>query len=110
MANIINNEKTYVFLDYFNNTTRNIVEFYVEGIGWLTILKEDIEIVSDNWFASSMFISSTCKPLDPETSTLICFTNVYAKNTTYMENANNVKYNMVFDELCVFVDKIVAFF
>jgi len=110
MSNIINNEKTHAFLDYFNNTTRITVEFYVDGIGWLIILKENIEIVSDNWFASSKFLASTCRPLDSDTSTLICFTNVYRKNPTFVENANNVKYNMLFDELCVFVDKIVAFY
>ena len=110
MPNSINNEKTNAFLDYFNNTSRVSIEFLVDGIGWLVILKENIEIVSDNWFASSKFISSTCRTLDSETSSLLCFTNVYQKNASFIENANNVKYNMVFDEICVFVDKIVAFY
>lgn len=109
MSNTINNEKINAFFDYFNNTSRTTVEFLVDGIGWLVVLKENIEIVSDNWFASTKYTSSTCKILEPDTASLICFTNVYQKNSTFIENNNNVKYNLLFDEICVFVDKIVAF-
>lgn len=109
MANNINNEKINTFLDYFNNTGRSSVEVLVDGIGWLILLKENIEIVSDNWFASTKYSASTVKILEPETSSLVCFTNIYQKNLTFTENANNVKYNMLFDEICIFIDKIVAF-
>lgn len=110
MPNSINREKTAAFLDYFNNTSRPSVDFLVDGIGWLVILKENIEIVSDNWFASSKYTASVCKAMDPETSSLLCLENVYKKNSTLTENVNNVKYNLVFDEICLFVDRIVAFY
>lgn len=107
MPNKAINEKTNAFIDYFNRTPRTQVEFFVDGLGWLVILKENIEIVSDNWFASSKYLVSTCKA---ETSCLICLSNVYQKNNTLIENANNVKYNVVFDEVFIDTDKIVAFY
>lgn len=99
-------EKTSTFLDYFNTTEKTIVEFFVEGLGWLIILKENIEIVSDNWFASSMFLASECAIENPAT---LALKNVYRLNTTFNENANNVKYNLVFDKILLFADKIVAY-
>ena len=110
MPNKAINEKTNAFIDYFNHTPRTQVDFLVDGIGWLVILKENIEIVSDNWFASSKYLVSTCKSLAPETSCLLCLTNVYQKNNTMIENTNNVKYNVIFDEVCIYTDKIVAFY
>lgn len=99
-------EKAKAFLDYFNATERTTVEFFVEGLGWLIIIKENIEIVSDNWFASSMFLASSCTVENPVALTL---TNVYRLNTTFNENANNVKYNLLFDKILLFADKIVAY-
>lgn len=110
MTNSSNNEKTMAFLDYFNNTSKQTVEFLVEGLGWLVIMKESIEIVSDNWFASTKYSESTCNTLDLDTPSLICMTNVYMKNATFIDNNNNVKFNLAFDELCVFIDKVVAFY
>lgn len=105
-----NNEKANAFLDYYTNTNRQYVEFLVDGIGWLIVLKENIEIVSDNWFASTKYLASSCKSLESERSSLLCFTNVYQKNAAIMEHSNNVKYNLVFDEICIFADRIVAFY
>lgn len=99
-------EKSKAFLDYFNATESTTVEFFVDGLGWLIILKENIEIVSDNWFASSMFLASECAIENPATLSL---KNVYRLNTTFNENANNVKYNLVFDKILLFADKIVAY-
>lgn len=99
-------EKTNTFLDFFNTTEKTTVEFFVEGLGWLIILKENIEIVSDNWFASSMFLASECTI---ENIATLSLKNVYRLNTTFNENANNVKYNLVFDKILLFADKIVAY-
>jgi hypothetical protein len=99
-------DKTKAFLDFFIATDRTTVEFYVEGLGWLIILKENIEVVSDNWFASSMFLASECTMENVATLSL---KNVYRLNTTFNENANNVKYNLVFDKILLFADKIVAY-
>lgn len=110
MSNAIKNEKTTAFLDYFNNTQNSYVELLVEGIGWLIVLKDSIEIVSDNWFASTKYLSSKCDVASEGASCLIHLKNVYQKNSTFIDNANNMKYNMIFDELNIFADKIVAFF
>lgn len=107
MPNKAINEKTKAFIDYFNTTTKSQVEFFVEGLGWLVVLKENIEIVSDNWFASSKYLVSS---IGTENSSLLTLTNVYQKNSPLIENANNVKYNVIFDEVCIFSDKIVAFY
>ncbi|MBF4691648.1 hypothetical protein [Fusibacter ferrireducens] len=101
--------KAESLIEYFNNTNREMVEIYVEGIGWLIILKENIEIVSDNWFASTKYNSSTIEIFNSESS-LMRLTNVYKLNSSFVENANNVKYNLMFEDICIFIDKVSAFF
>ena len=110
MSNEIINEKTASFLDYFNNTPNSSVELLVDGLGWLIILKDNIEIVSDNWFASTKYLSSTCDVANSASPCVLHFKNVYKKNATFIDNSNNLKYNLIFDELNIFVDKIVAYF
>ncbi len=101
--------KAEALINYFKDTKREMVEIHVDGLGWLIILKENIEIVSDNWFASTKYNSSTAMIIDAESS-LIRLTNVYKLNSSFVENANNVKYNLMFDDICIFIDKVSAFF
>lgn len=101
--------KAEALIEYFENTKKEMVEIYVDGIGWLIILKENIEIVSDNWFASTKYNSSTAEIVNAESS-LMRLTNVYKLNSSFVENANNVKYNLMFDDICIFIDKVSAFF
>lgn len=96
-------------INYFNNSTKTIVEIYVDGLGWLIILTENIEIVSDNWFASTKYNRSTAELLSDD-SAIVKLTNVYKLNSSFVENANNVKYNLMFDEIYICTEKISAFF
>ena len=100
--------KGEVFIDFIQNTTKNYVEFYVEGSGWLIYLRENIEIVSDNWFSSTKFVASKHNLLN-ENPDVIFFENLYRINASFIENENNVKYNLHFNTLNVFADKITAF-
>lgn len=101
--------KAEALIQYFKDSKKEMVEIYVDGLGWLIILKENIEIVSDNWFASTKYNSSTAEIINAEAS-LIRLTNVYRLNSSFVENANNVKYNLMFDEICIYADKVSAFF
>ncbi len=110
MSDSINQaNNTHTFLEYLQQTENSHIEFFVEGIGWLIILKENIEIVSDNWFASTKYLASSVELID-EVVGVIKFSNVYTLNTTFTENKNNTKYNLMFDEINIFANKIVAFF
>lgn len=101
-------EKGQIFLDFINNTSKTHIEFYVDGLGWLILLKENIEIVSDNWFTSTKFVASKFD-LHDNNPHAIELVNVYRFNPSFVENDNNVKYNLHFDHLIVFADKITAF-
>lgn len=100
--------KSEAFIAFIEKTEKNHIEFYVEGLGWLILLKDNIEIVSDNWFTSTKFIASSYT-LDETFKNLILFKNIYRINPSFIENENNVKYNLHFNELNVFADKIIAF-
>ena len=100
--------KGKLFLDHIHKTQNTSVEFYVEGLGWLILLKDNIEIVSDNWFASTKYLKSSYESVADNTE-LLDLTNVYVTNASFVENANNVKYNMLFDHLFLDAGKIVAF-
>jgi len=101
--------KAETILNYFKTCTNPTIEIYVEGIGWLILMRDNIEIVSDNWFSSTKFIASEIE-ISEETPAIISCKNVYKKNATYNENANNSKYNLHFDVLNIFTDQIVAYF
>lgn len=100
--------KAEAFLAFVENSPKNHVEFYVEGLGWLIVLKENIEIVSDNWFTSTKYNASSYG-IHEENTNLLVFKNIYRINPSFIENDNNVKYNLHFNELNVFVDRIIAF-
>lgn len=100
--------KAETFLEFIQNSPKNHVEFFIDGLGWLILLKENIEIVSDNWFTSTKFNASTYQ-IHPSTKELMVFTNIYRLNPSFAENENNVKYNLHYNDLNVFVDQIVAF-
>ncbi len=101
--------KAKALLKYFDTTEKGVVEIYSEGLGWLIVLTNNIEIVSDNWFASTKYSSSELELVDEEAA-LLKLTNVYKLNSSFVENANNVKYNLMFDEIHLYADKISAFF
>ncbi|MBM7560520.1 hypothetical protein [Fusibacter tunisiensis] len=100
--------KGRAFYKYYSETDKNTIEFYVEGLGWMILLKENIEIVSDNWFSSMKFTASEIS-LNEEETNLIIIKNVYRANSSFIDNENNVKYNLHFDVLHLYADKIVAF-
>jgi len=109
MSDVLLDSKQNLFIDYVNNSSKNEIEFYVEGLGWLIVLKENIEIVTDNWFASTKYLASTIEVVD-ENSKLILFSNIYKHNSSFIENVNNTQYSLWFDEINIFANKIVAFF
>jgi hypothetical protein len=47
--------------------------------------------------------------LKEEETNLIIIKNVYRANSSFIDNENNVKYNLHFDILYLYADKIVAF-
>lgn len=101
--------KANAIITFFMNSEKEFIEINVNGLGWLVVLRHDVEVVTDNWFTSTKFLASTVELIDEEAAT-IQLTNVYKINSTFIENANNVKYNRQFDTICVFADSIVAYF
>ena len=101
--------KSQALLHFFATSKKNSVEICVDGLGWLIVLRENIEIVADNWFTSSKYLASTVEAMDQE-GAVIRLTNVYKINASFIENANNVKYNLTFDEIYICSDKITAYF
>ncbi|MBS7527413.1 hypothetical protein KHM83_12080 [Fusibacter paucivorans] len=100
--------KAQILRQHFINSDLPSIELFVAGMGWLVLLRENIEIVSDNWFASSKYIASEILVPDDAPTVLKC-KNVYQVNLSYTDNPNNVKYNLLFEELSIFVDQIIAF-
>lgn len=111
MCNVMTTEKKsdgVCFLDYINQSPSTHVELFVEGLGWLILLKESIEIVSDNWFTSTKFIASQYKLVEG-TEDIIELKNVYRVNASHIENDNNVKYNLHYETLNINAKKIIAY-
>jgi hypothetical protein len=101
--------KTQLLHQHFLQSEQPYIELFVMGLGWLVLLRENIEIVSDNWFASSKYIASEVLVTENAPTVLKC-KNIYQMNVSYTDNPNNAKYNLLFDELSIFVDQIVAFY
>jgi hypothetical protein len=100
--------KVEILRQHFMQSDQPAIELFVVGMGWLVLLRENIEIVSDNWFASSKYLASEILITDDAPAVLNC-KNVYQVNLSYTDNPNNVKYNLLFEKLSIFVDQIVAF-
>ncbi|MGX8797902.1 hypothetical protein ACR6HW_17865 [Fusibacter sp. JL298sf-3] len=99
---------SHVFLSFIKESPKNHIEFYVDGLGWLILLKENIEIVSDNWFTSTKY-SESKYAVHPDNEQIIVLENIYRLNPPFVENENNVKYNLHYNQLHINADKIVAF-
>jgi len=82
------------------------MEIYVHEIGWLVLLLEDVEVVTDNWFTSNRYIKSHITT--DEMGVSIDIENVYVKNKASLHTESNPKYNLMFDKIMLFSDQIIA--
>jgi len=101
--------KSEKILEFFNKSGKVPVEIYVQDLGWLIVLREEIENVTDNWFTSNKFIASLVEKADEE-GAVLKLTNVYKMNASFADNEKNLKYNLTFDEIYISTDKVVAYF
>lgn len=101
-------DKLDILLKQFKASNSTTLEICVQDLGWLILLKEDIELVSDNWFSSAKYAASEIKPLG-EACAIEC-KNIYKVNVSHVENAYNPKYNLLYNTLTIYMDKIIAFF
>lgn len=83
-----------------------VMEIYVDEIGWLILLLEDVEVVTDNWFTSSKYNKSEIECDD--SGVVMTIKNVYVRNQASVHTENNPIYNLIFNEIRIFTDKIVA--
>lgn len=89
------------------NGEKKIVELYVAELGWLILLLDALEFVQDSWYNSTRYNPSSIQYCEDHLA--ICMHHVYRKNEAYDAHQNNQIYNLIFDELNVFIDKIIAF-
>ncbi|MCH4891387.1 hypothetical protein EZV73_27700 [Acidaminobacter sp. JC074] len=82
------------------------MEVYVHEIGWLVLLLEDVEVVTDNWFTSNRYIKSDI--LSDDEGVSVTIKNVYVKNKASVHTESNPKYNLMFDKIMLFSDQIIA--
>ena len=99
--------KVRLILERFHNSPLPSIEIYVAELGWLILLRENIELVSDNWFSSAKYIASELVA-SGDSGAIMC-KNIYKVNVSHAENANNPKYNLLYNDLTIFVDNIIAF-
>jgi hypothetical protein len=83
-----------------------VMEIYVKEIGWLVLLLDDVEVVTDNWFSSTKYNHSQFQYDDSGISLRI--KNVYIKNVASIHTDSNPTYNLIFDEINIFTDQIIA--
>jgi hypothetical protein len=83
-----------------------VMEIYVKEIGWLVLLLDDVEVVTDNWFTSTKYSQTSIE--HDESSVYVTLKNVYVKNQASLHTDSNPKYNLIFDEIMIFADHIIA--
>lgn len=101
--------KSDKIISYFGDTTKVPLEIFIQDLGWIIILREEVENVTDNWFTSSKYNASTIEEVDGE-GQVLKLTNVYKANASFVDNEKNLKYNLTFDEIYISTDKVVAYF
>ncbi len=83
-----------------------VMEIYVQEIGWLILLLDDVEVVTDNWFTSTKYNQSEI--IYDDNGVFLTVKHVYVKNKASVHTENNPKYNLIFDDIKIFTDKIIA--
>lgn len=83
-----------------------VMELYVQEIGWIVLLLDDVEVVTDNWFTSTKYNQSEI--VYDDGGIFLTVKHVYVKNKASVHTENNPKYNLIFDEIKIFTDKIIA--
>ncbi len=83
-----------------------VMEVYIHELGWLVFLLDDVEVVTDNWFTSTKYSQS--EMIYNEDAVYLTVKNVYVKNKASVHTENNPKYNLIFDEIKIFTDHIIA--
>jgi hypothetical protein len=83
-----------------------VMEIYIQEIGWLVLLLDDVEVVTDNWFTSTKYNQSQI--ICDENGAGLTIKNVYVKNQASVHTDNNPQYNLIFDEIKIFTDHVVA--
>ena len=51
--------KSDKIIGYFGDTIKVPMEIFIQDLGWIIILREEVENVTDNWFISSKYNAST---------------------------------------------------
>lgn len=92
--------------DEKNSHHEQVMEIYVQEIGWLVLLLDDVEVVTDNWFTSTKYAQS--KIIYDEDGVFLTIKNVYVKNQASVHTENNPKFNLIFDEIKIFIDHVIA--
>lgn len=95
-------------LEFFKESEKASMEIYVQDLGWIVLLRDEIENVTDNWFTSSKYLASTMKCLNDE-GTVLELHNVYKVNSYFEDNVKNLKYNLAFDKIHIITKKIIAY-
>ena len=83
-----------------------VMEIFVQEIGWLVLLLDDVEVVTDNWFTSNKYNKSEI--VYDDDGVFLTVKNVYVKNKASVHTVNNPTYNLIFDDIKIFTDKIIA--
>lgn len=83
-----------------------VMELYIKEIGWLVLLLDDVEVVTDNWFTSTKYNQSEI--ICDENGVSLTIKHVYIKNKASIHTDSNPKYNLIFDEITIFTDHIIA--
>lgn len=83
-----------------------VMELYIKEIGWLVLLLDDVEVVTDNWFTSTKYNQSEI--IGDENGVSLTIKHVYIKNKASIHTDSNPQYNLIFDEITIFTDHIIA--
>ncbi len=92
--------KSDKIIGYFGDTIKVPMEIFIQDLGWIIILREEVENVTDNWFISSKYNASTIEKVDVE-GQVLKLTNVYKANASFADNEKNLKYNLTFDDIYI---------
>ena len=112
MENLILKDKLNVLINFIDSKIEQedkVLHIYVQEIGWITLILDELEIVTDNWYTSAKYSKSEIF-YDTNLGLFITVKNAYKKNIFATENKNNQIYNLAFNEIDIFVDKIIAYY
>jgi len=112
MENSILKYKLDVIINFIDNKIEKkekLLHIYIQELGWITLILDELEIVTDDLYTSAKYSKSEIF-YDTDFGLFITIKNAYKKNVFAIENKNNQIYNLAFNEIDIFVDKIIAYY